>query len=82
MNAQLDLDVREAARIALMPRANWAVAQAMIPGVWYQLAEIARRAGLSENGTSTRISENAREYGLKYAKRKLTKSRWEYVRLV
>ena len=55
-----------------MPRACWAVFDAMARlGGWATLAEISERAHLSENTTSTRISENARCYGALYRKRKV-----------
>jgi hypothetical protein len=74
--------VTKDAILAGMPRANWAVSEAMIPGVWFQLREIAERAGLSEGTTSTRIGENQRKYGIGYTKRKLSHGRgYEYKRL-
>lgn len=53
-----------------MPRPNAAVAECMLLGGAWTLAEISARTHLSENTVSTRISENQRKYGLAYGSRK------------
>ena len=79
-SSQLDL------LAAKMPRANAAVAEAMIPGLWMTLSHIADRTRpfyggirLSEGTVSTRISAN-KKYGVTYTKRKITGG-YEYKRL-